>query len=364
MASSSAPTSIAVARHAGVSQATVSRVLAGNPKVDPKLRERVQRSAKALAYKPHPLARGLRGGRTETVGMIWPSRRRDQTGRMLSELTVRMEQRGHLILPIEAPAQTEPLRRALDKLAGYGVGAVVLFDRSLQQAAKPELVDAIQQFPNVLVLTQSQAEGLGYDTIRYDQDSAYQQLAKVWCEAERRIAFLGNLMGNQQKFDSLAKAVADHGDGTKLQQIDLPNTQRDAVSATYAAMKCFEAGALPFNALACSNDEVALATLNWAHRHGLRVPRDLAIAGYDDTLICRGVDPALTTIDVRHQDVLELIEGWLVQRLNLEPESATRFPKQQPVVVQQRLVWRGSAGPLPPNFELPDPHYHDTDPFA
>ena len=280
-----------VARAANVSVATVSRVLNDTDPVSPATRERVVAAAAELDFVPHSAARSLSTRRTDTIGVILP----DLHGEFFSELIRGIDlatraHRLHLLLshshgdPHEVTAVLRAMRSRVDAMvvmspyADEGVLAAALGGRT----------------PVVLLGSGGEIGGHA----RFDIDNlsgAYAMTDHLLEAGYRRIAFVAGPIGNIEASQRLAgyrAALAAHSQA--IEQV----VQGDFTQASgYDAARRLLAEARP-EAIFAGNDMMAIGCLQALRETGLRVPADVALAGFDDIPIARFVDPPLTTVGV------------------------------------------------------------------
>ncbi|WCE04794.1 LacI family DNA-binding transcriptional regulator [Pseudoxanthomonas sp. JBR18] len=284
-----------VARVAEVSVATVSRALNGRQYVAEEVRERILKVASDLRYSPHHAARALSSRRTHTVGVVLP----DLYGEFFSELMRGIDhaarERGLHLLVSSCHGSLDEQRDALRATPGRVDGVLVMSpfldgDDALDQALTPDM-------PVVLM---NCAQSQRATVLNVDNYGGALTLTRHLLEVgHRRIAFVA---GPENNFDARerlrgyrdALAAADAGPAWVVQGAF------DEASG-YAAGESFADGERP-DAVFAANDMMALGCLFALRKAGLRVPEDIALAGFDDVPMARYVNPALTTmrVDIAH----------------------------------------------------------------
>lgn len=285
-----------VAQRAGVSIATVSRVLAGSAKVAPATRDRVLAAAEQMRWRPNQLARGLAGKGLNAVGIVFP----DLLGLYYSQVVLGYEERAVaddrsvLILATHGRANSDDMVR---DLAGRVDGLVVM-DRTVSD----EVVRVLEAEATPVVLLARPSVGRT-PTVRAENTAAAAQLlGHLFAHGYRRLAFLGDpdaAPDAEQRWEAFCGAHREAG----LRPPDKPVRCGFLIDDGHAAaMSLLDDGERP-EALVCVNDDVALGALRAAHDQGLRVPADLAVTGWDDGPAARAATPTLTTV---RQPVREL----------------------------------------------------------
>jgi len=324
-----------VARRAGVSVATVSRVYNHSHRVREETRVRVRHTAQRLGYSPHGAARSLVTNRTHTIGVLLP----DLYGEFFSELIRGIDQtaqaRGYHVLLSSARSQVESLEPALRSMRGR-VDGLILMTPDLDAAAAGRSLPA--GFPVVLLNgPPSDAACDSFGIANFDgARSMVRHLASL---GHRRIAII---CGAEQNFDAAERL---RGYRTALVELgldrdpglELPGDFSEAAGHA-AARRMLERDLRP-SAVFAANDGMAIGALSAFRDAGLRVPDDIAVAGFDDIPMARYVEPALSSVRV---DISELGKNATDRLLDALGEPAPRTLQHQ--TLPTTLVVRRSCG--------------------
>jgi len=329
-----------VARAAGVSTGTVSRVLnqrSGDIKISEETRKLVLETAHHLGYSPNPFATALRCQRTGMIGAIV----RDIGDPFLS-LMLRETQRAARSLGVDmlfghAEYDLDIVGRHLAFMHSHWFdGLLLLGDMPGDQAVIDELVTSNTPFVAVAC-----GERSPYPSVNVDEAAGVKLAFEyLYSLGHRRIAFIGNLKhgGIKQRLVHFQRLLVEH---------DLfwsDDYMRQCGNNRAAALDCAQSLLslpTPPTAIFCATDLAALGAMNGALRMELRVPEDVSIIGFDDVEGTADTFPALTTIrqpigDMASQAVRLLMQ--LIEREILEEE-------ENQVVVQPRLIVRQSCAP-------------------
>lgn len=327
-----------VARRAGVSVATVSRVYNHSPSVREETRLRVRRTAQRLGYSPHGAARSLVTKRTHTIGVLLP----DLYGEFFSELIRGIDQtaqaRGYHVLLSSARSQRESLEAALRSMRGR-VDGLILMTPDLDAAAAGRSLPA--GFPVVLLNgPPSDAACDSFGIANFDGAAAIvRHLASL---GHRRIAII---CGAEQNFDAAERlrgyraALAELGLEVDP-ALELPGDFSEAAGHV-AARRMLERAVRP-TAVFAANDGMAIGALSAFREAGVRVPEDVAVVGFDDIPMARYVDPALTSVRV---DISELGKSATDRLLDALAEPSPRTLRHH--TLPTTLVVRRSCGAPP-----------------
>ena len=323
-----------VARQAGVSVATVSRALNGHPNVAADVRQRVLDVAAQLRYSPHHAARSLSSRRTQTIGVVLP----DLYGEFFSELMrgidhVARERGLHLLVssyhgnPQEQGAALRTMRGRVDGLllmSPFVAGAEAL---------------AADLPPMPVVLMNPALAGGGQPSVGVDNHGGAMAMMRHLLEAgHRRIAFIA---GPEDNFDARERL---RGYRDALAQ-GAPDSEPwvlqghfDEASGHRAGQALLDGAERP-DAVFAANDMMALGCLFALSQAGLRVPEDIALAGFDDIPLSRYVHPPLTTMRV---EIAELGARAIRRLLDAAPDAAAEVV---PELLEPQLVVRQSSRP-------------------
>ena len=324
-----------VARMAGVSVATVSRVLNDSAVVSPSRRDRVQKAATHLNYWPHGAARSLITNRTNTIGVLLP----DLFGEFFSEVIRGIDhaarEAGLHVLLSSSHADTEELIAALRAMRGRIDGLIVM-------APDVHAPKAIQQArtDTPLVLIDPGLDVRGCDAISIsNHDGAYQLVKHLFALGHRRVAIITGPSRNvdaEQRLAGYRRALEEHGaNGDSGLEIAGDFGER---SGYEAAARLLTLKPRP-TAVFAANDYMAIGVMGALSDAGLRVPQDMAVGGFDDIAMARYLNPPLTTVRV---DAYGL-GAHATERL-LRILGAATAPRPTREVMPTTLVIRGSCG--------------------
>ena len=337
-----------VARRAGVSTATVSRVLAGLGGARPATRERVLDAARDLGYRPSGVARSLKLRTTQTLGLIIT----DIENPFFPQLVRAVEDvaREHGFAVLLCNATDDPDREAsyLDLLVDRRVDGVVIAVSGLGARHREWLAEP----PLPVVLVNTAAPGLPHPSITSDNvDGGRQAAAHLLDLGHRGIGVLTAGPRNAAAPDRVAGVrLAFETAGLDPDSIAVVVGEPDVGGGEAAFCRLLEVSPETTGVLAY-NDLMAIGAMRAIRATGRSVPGDISVVGFDDVAIAAYTDPPLTTIA---QGIAEL-GRWAVERLVerlAEPAAASddgvvTAAAASTTMLPVRLVARGSSGPAP-----------------
>lgn len=323
-----------VAREAGVSQMTVSRVVRAKEDVSPQTRQHVLEVIQQLGYRPSSIARGLATKRTESLGLVMP----DIANPFFPDVALGAQraayEHGYSIFLCNT--EENPRREAsiLDSLDEKRVDGLLLISSRLDAH---ELRAMINRYP-VVVLVNRKLDGAAAGAVLVDNRAGGQKATTHLIDAgHQAVGFLAGppyARGGTERakgyLDALAIAGMPYRPEWTLPCSPVIDGGRKGAHALLSAHP-------DLTALFCYNDLVAVGALQACAEVGRRVPDDLAIVGFDDILLAGLVTPPLTTC---HVDRYEL--GSRAMRLLLNHIDHEDEPYRE-IVLQPQLIVRGSA---------------------
>ena len=321
-----------VARTAGVSLSTVSRVMNDNPTVDAALAGRVRAVAAELGYSANPVARSLVLGRTQTVAVVIPDLANPTFQAILRGLSRAAAEDGYHVLIADTAEQVAE-ERVLASTTRRRTDGVILCAPRLPQDELAALLPSLS--PAVVINRPPQA---GAPTVAADYGSAMAELvAHLYALGHRRIAFLSGAVGSASgaaRRAALDGARTAHAD---LEIVELP-VGVDFDSGAAAADAVLATGV---TAALAFNDLVAMGLLSAVAARGVRVPEDLSVTGFDDIPFAPYTTPPLTTAAVPAAELGR--RAWGAMSALLAGGEAA----EAAVTLRPEVVLRGSTGPAP-----------------
>jgi LacI family transcriptional regulator len=330
-----------VAKHAGVSPMTVSRVVNGESKVRGPTREKVAASIKALNYAPNLAARSLASADPVRIALLYSN----PSSAYLSEFLIGSLEQSSLIgcqLLIEKCDGPDGARAAFDKLIGAGAGGFILPPPLCDSA----VVHASLEASGALAVAVDTAEQIhAMSTVRIDDFEAARIMTQHLLGLGHRDIAL--IKGDPNQTSSHRR---EQGYRAALSAAGVELRDRRVVQGFFTYRSGLEAaeqlltGPDRPTAIFASNDDMAAAAVAIAHRLKLNVPSDVAIVGFDDTALATTVWPSLTTVrqpiaDMARTAVMALVDMIRRRRDGLAPE-----PTHQ--MLDFTLIERHSAAPL------------------
>ena len=324
-----------VARLAGVSTATVSRVMNNPEQVDPDTRRRVSEAAALLRYVPHGAARSLRSHRSKMIGAVVPSFDYALYARTTSALQQRLDQRGYSLVLAEHHYDLGAELRVAGQLMEHGVDALVFVGLDHD----PNLFGLLDDYGRPYVLTWGVDPYRRHPSVGFDNQAAtYEMTRHLLALGHTRFGLLSApVEGNDRaraRGAGMRAALAEAGlhlDPSRVAHAPI------SLAAAQAAMAELLARPSPPTALVATNDVFAVGAMMACRQAGVRIPQDISITGVDNTDLGATQTPGLTSIRTPIVEIGVAAADQLIARLEgREHETFQSFPIE--------IVHRGSTG--------------------
>jgi LacI family transcriptional regulator len=344
-----------VAREAGVSVATVSRVFTGKGPVQEETRRRVLEVAGRLRYLPNATARSLTTNKTGALGVLLPDLYGEFFSEVIRGIDLTARRRGYHVFVSSSHSDRSEVETVLRALRGRVDGLLVMSPEVDAQALQANLPAALP-----VTLLNTEWEGSDVPSLNIDNHGgAYAMARHLVGLGHRRIAFVEGAPGNYDARerlrgyrDGLRDAAAETGEIASLE-----------IPGEFSEESGYRAGAALLRldprptAVFAANDAMAIGLLSALQEAGVRVPADIAVAGFDDIPIARFLTPPLTTVRVGIAELgaraLERLLAAVESGEGAEgPEDAAAevpvYGGRRHEVLPVHLVVRGSCGSQAP----------------
>lgn len=281
-----------VAELAQVSPSTVSRILNGTAVVSDEKRQAIDAAIAKLKFVPNPVARGLAGGRTLSIGVITQALDSPFYGSALIGIERELLKAGYSALFVSGHWDSMKESRCIDVLRARRVDGIIvltgrLSDRKLKECAR--------ELPVVVTGRSLAAEGIY--AINFDQQGGARMATEhLIQQGHRQIAFI---TGNMEHPDAREREA---GYRLALQQAGIGLNPDLIVNGLYSEESGMAAAAelmarrVPFTAVFAANDQMAVGASLHFHRCGKRVPQEVAMIGFDDLSVCAYMNPPLSSV--------------------------------------------------------------------
>lgn len=327
----------AVAERAGVSIATVSRVLNNSSAVNAKTRARVLKAIKELRYHPNIHARTLAGGKSTTIGVIVSNLENPFFFDVYKAVEGDAHERGYEVLVANTDYNPEQLSSCIRLMMQRRVAGLAIIVSEMD----PALIDELSSENIPIVFYDVGTPRRNITNIKVNYRHGIQRLVDYLRSlGHQKLGFIGHhsMLGPiHERLKAVEDIVSEYGSSMELRSAaskDSLDGGRQAASALFAT------GYRP-TAIVCVNDIMAVGVLRALRQLGMRVPEDVSVTGFDNIKISEFCSPALTTLHIPRDEIGHMI-----------CESLTRSDhptqnKEREMVLYPELVVRDSTARSP-----------------
>jgi len=298
-----------VAKKAGVSKATVSRVLSGKGYTSEETKERVYKAIEETGYRPNLLARNLATSKSQCIGLVVTNTL--YTGSYFSELlsqaAKKLEANGRQLILVDGKHSAEEEKAAIDFLLDLRCDAIIIYPRFLNVDEMDALVEKHKQ--PIMVMNRKLRKHQSHCICCDHHGASFMATQHLIERGHRDIAFITGSMDSPTAIDRLAGyKAALTASGLPVRDALIAYGKWSPASGAQAAENLLSA-ALPFSGLVVSNDDMAIGAMKTLNGAGLTVPGDVSIIGFDNIATAPFLQPALSSIkDPVSEMINEVIE--------------------------------------------------------
>lgn len=329
-----------IAKKAGVSVATVSRVLNHPENVAEETKNRIRSVMEESDYTPNWFARGLNMKKTNTLGLIIPDMLNPEYMEIAKGVEDVAHQKNCTILMCNCENDIEKERRYADIFLKRRIDGIVLISSLLKNEDIEEFKK--QSIPVVSIGENSSLTGIGKVTIdcREAAKKAVEHLIK---NGRKEIAFLYGKMPlkeNCEKLEGYKDALKEKGIDVKKEYfVETENNAEDG----YLTVKKFMAKKRRPNAIFASSDTLAIGAVACLRDSGIKVPEDVAVVGFDNIQMSKMIEPKLTTVD-KPMHKMGVVGARLLFDIIDEENSESREEMNSEIMLRCKLKIRRSCG--------------------
>lgn len=324
-----------VAKKAGVSQATVSRVINGAPNVRPETREKVKRVMKELGYRPNTIARSLVMNKTKTIALVTGNLNNPYYSETTTAIINLANKKGYkVIVYIESD---ENRQETYELALSQRVDGIVLSSMNLDDPFYDSIVQSGIPF-NVFNRKHSKSENFVVLNNRRGGKTAMEHLVQL---GHRNI---GIIMG-PEKYSTFAERMVGCFDVLQEYDITLDESHVKNIEVTKEEIESTVIDLISSNnrptAIVCGTDHIALIVMDVILSMGLKIPEDISIIGFDDIAIAKHQSIQLTTVAHNVQRMAELAVHYLIKNI-----EGTLTEQEHRIILEPYLIVRKTTAKI------------------
>ncbi|WP_448214155.1 LacI family DNA-binding transcriptional regulator [Colwellia sp. MEBiC06753] len=283
-----------VSKLAGVSLATVSRVMNKNARVSDKTKQKVEDAMKALGYRPNSIAQSLASSRSNSVGLLVSELHGPFFGQMMAAIEAELRAAGKHVIITTGHSEEDKEKDAIEFLIGRNCDAIIAH----VEAVTDDYLIEMNKGKIPIYLMSRFVKGLEDKCISLDNEiGGYIATKELIRLGHQDIAYIA---GPQFKADASnrllghKRALAEHNIDFNPDLLYISDFKETGGSE---GLKHFIDHNYQFSALVCANDEMASGAMKYAREHGYNLPKDLSIIGFDNVIFANYLYPTLTTVN-------------------------------------------------------------------
>jgi LacI family transcriptional regulator/LacI family asc operon transcriptional repressor len=315
-----------VARHAGVSSATVSRVLNGSEKVRPATADLVRAAMKDLSFSPNVFAQSLQSNSMRVLTVLTVDISDEYFAVAVQEIEQQARARGYDVQVSFARDDLEDQSARLSSLLRKRVDGIILAGSSFARADNPLVRKIAKKTPVALLNGHIEGDGI-YSVVSDDGAGIALAVDHLVAAGRRRLLYVQDSTNAAAvaKAHGFLRSVSKHG----IEPIVL--TCAPGVEAARAALEQDWSTYDGVDGIVCAEDPLAIGAIKFLAGVGMTVPGDVAVTGYDNLSVATYSSPELTSVDGRVRDVSRTVADVLINRLEggIPPSLTTFVPTLQ-----------------------------------
>ncbi|MGY5955719.1 LacI family transcriptional regulator, asc operon repressor [Kosakonia sp. BK9b] len=287
-----------VAKRAGVSKATVSRVLTGKGYVGEETKARVFQAIAESGYRPNLLARSLATNKTQTLGLVVTNTLYHGVyfSELLSHAARMTEDKGRQLLLADGKHSADEERQAIQYLLDLRCDAIIIYPRFLSVDELDEIIQNHSQ--PIMVLNRRLRKNSSHCVYSDQKASSQNAVAKIITQGHRDIAFITGSLDSPTGIERLSgykDALTQHG--ITLRNELIVQGKWTPASGASAVAELLSRN-VTFSALVASNDDMAIGAIKQLHDNKIAVPQQVSVIGFDDIAIAPFTVPALSSVKI------------------------------------------------------------------
>ena len=326
-----------VSKLAGVSLATVSRVMNNSGNVTAKTRQKVLSAIAELGYRPNSMAQSLASRRSNSVGILIPELYGPFFGVMLSSVEQELRDAGKRVVVTAGHSDEIKERDCIDFLLGSSCDALILHVYSVPD----RLLISLNQGPVPIILLNRLLPEMADRCITLDNEHGGYVAAKCLLKrGHTQIAYVSGPRWKEDSFKRLAghkRAFAEFG--VEMDERLLFEGDFEEVSGR-RAMEHFLQLDVPFTGVVCANDEMAAGVMDTARQNGLTIPDDVSVIGYDNVDFTTYLNPKLTSISCQIREMGQMAARCVLKNAYNESDLEIRNTFEPELVLRESVKSR------------------------
>lgn len=322
-----------VAREAGLSVATVSRVLNGSSNVSEEASKKVNETIKRLHYSPNFLGRNLRKCQTNVILCLMPSAEHSFYSKIVSGMQSYASKVGYDIITATTDGTQPGEERQLKMLFNRTVDGVVLLGTKNDK----DTLNELSQHYNIALCCESVEDAEVLTVVVDDDKAAYDATMALVNKGHKKIAFIGttyNAVSSVARENGYKRAMADAG-------LEIPEGYIYKDTYEYycggEAFQQFWALEDKPTAIFAVSDLLAISVTRKAYEMGVKVGEDIAVMGFDNISMCEMVIPTISTVEQPCEKMGEIVIAKLIENINATTKDNKHYAVEHKIILRESM---------------------------
>ena len=342
-----------IAEECGVSTMTVSMALRNSSSISKQRRTEIKAIANRIGYRPNVMARSLRGGRTNNIGLLWSLGGTHDSLGVIRDISIRLMHKGYACNMADSLSDSKIIRQCLADFCSRNIdGVIVRLNKVL--AGNKEICDLLHKMPNVVIVVpdpegrEFEALASQFDVLIHATTYAIRETVDYFAKSGRKKIALLNVKNEAHEY-AFAEQLRLHGlvysDDSVINVekcVDIfravPSQKREIGPAFLRGLQYKFDKDMPFDALIVSCDEGAVTIMNYLENIGYKIPEDIAIVGSNNNILAPCFKPPLASIDRCGQELADSAVKMLLSRI----KDPVLPPRRE--LIKMKFIHRESAG--------------------
>jgi DNA-binding LacI/PurR family transcriptional regulator len=326
---------IDIAKAANVSLATVGRVIHNNGYVSETKRKEIKQTIKDMGYVPNKMAQAFKYSQSKLMGHMTLFNQNMLYEQISAAVDKAAVSHGYHVLTLACHANQGEEAKQVEELIGQRVEGIIITSNSMIDR---ELITKLVDNKIPVVMIERTLDIPYVDRVMVDDlEGAYNAVTHILQNGHRLIGFIGEDLEHEveiNRYNGYCKAVSDHGIPILPELIQLKPDY--SIPSGYKATKALMEGTNPPTAIFVTSDIYACGVMQYLYEKNIRVPYDISIVGYDNTLSTM-LAPAVNSVGLPYQEIGDWAIKLLLSRMENEKSAA------QTVIINTRYIDRGTV---------------------
>ncbi|MFS2223904.1 LacI family DNA-binding transcriptional regulator [Pantoea sp. B65] len=305
-----------VAKKAGVSKATVSRVLSGKGYVSDATKQQVFKAIADAGYRPNLLARNLASNKSQCIGLVVTNTLYNGSyfNELLSQAARKLEANGRQLILVDGKHSAEEEQQAIQFLLDLRCDAIILYPRFLSVDALDQIIEQHKQ--PIMVVNRQLRKHQSHCICCDHKGSSYQATRYLLEHGHRQIAFISGSLDSPTAIERLSGYKEALSDGAVRLQPQLVVEGKWTAASGAAAAAALLARGQVFSALIASNDDMAIGAIKALGEAGLKVPQQVSVLGFDNIPNGPFLNPPLSSVKDPVSEMINEVINRLISMLD------------------------------------------------